>query len=114
MKIPKYLHKSRYKRRPYNRYRVYNTQNLKPFNSDTGSYYGKIGGFNSGKSRLKKKIWSIQLNIAMDKYDLEPYIHRKRIYNKEYEIIKSLLHNIKINTNRLNKAIDKYNQKYGS
>ena len=50
----------------------------------------------------------------MDKYDLEPYIHRKRIYNKEYEIIKSLLHNIKINTNRLNKAIDKYNQKYGS
>lgn len=109
MRYPK---KSKYKKRPYNKYRVYNTDNLKPFNSDSGSYYGKIGGYNSGKSRLKAKIERTLWTIQYDKLDLEPYLYRKRIYNREYREIKDTLHRIKINTNRLNKLINKYNIKY--
>lgn len=90
----------------------YNIDNLKPFTTDNASYYGSIGGVASGKSRLAKKIQITRLQLAMMYLQIEPYKKRKKIYDKELDNIKSLIHNIKIYTNRLNKLIDKYNQKY--
>ena len=94
------------------RCRSYNIDNLKPFTTDNASYYGSIGGVASGKSRLSKKIQITRLQLAMMYLQIEPYKKRKKIYDKELDNIKSLIHNIKIYTNRLNKLIDKYNQKY--
>lgn len=94
------------------RCRSYNIDNLKPFTTDNASYYGSIGGVASGKSRLAKKIHITRLQLAMMYLQIEPYKKRKKIYDKELDNIKSLIHNIKIYTNRLNKLIDKYNKKY--
>lgn len=92
--------------------KTYNTGNLKPFTTDNASYYGSIGGVASGKSRLTKKIHTTRLQLAMMYLQIEPYKKRKKIYDKELDTIKSIIHNIKIYTNRLNKLLDRYNKKY--
>lgn len=94
------------------RYKRYNIDNLIPFTKDTASYYGKIGGFNSGKSKLKNKIDTTKYTIYLLVLELEDYKDRKRFYKKDLEFIKSQLHYIKIRKNRLNKLIEKYNKKY--
>ena len=94
------------------RYKRYNVQNLTPFTTDNASYYGSRGGYASGKSKLADKIHTTRLEIAYLKLELEPYRNRKRLYKKDIAFIKDQLHYIKIHTNRLNKLIDKYNQKY--
>ena len=93
--------------------RIYNIQNLKHFTTENASYYGRIGGQKAGKTKLKNKMNKIKYNLYFIRQDLEPYLKRKRIYNKEYEYIKNAIHNYKILNNRLNKLIDKYNKKYG-
>ena len=95
------------------RYKRYNIDNLTPFTTDNASYYGSIGGYASGKSKLYNKIHTTRLQMAMIQLKLEPYRTRKRIYNRELDIIKQQIHNYKILNNRYNKLIDKYNQKYG-
>lgn len=95
------------------RYKRYNIDNLTPFTTDNASYYGSIGGYASGKSKLYNKIHTTRLQMAMIQLELEPYRTRKRIYNRELDIIKQQIHNYKILNNRYNKLIDKYNQKYG-
>ena len=90
----------------------YNIENLKPFTKDNASYYGKIGGFNSGKSKLLNKIKLTTYQKYFILLDLEQYKDRKRFYNKDYEIIKYQLHQIKIYNNRIKKLQDRYNKKY--
>lgn len=93
-------------------YSKYNIDNLKPFTTDNASYYGRKGGIASGKSKLKKKIDTTRLSMAMISIEIEPYRHRKRIYKRELEHIKSQVHYYKILNNRYNKLIDLYNKKY--
>lgn len=90
----------------------YNINNLTPFTKENASYYGSRGGYASGKSKLENKIYKMRLQLAMMYLDLEPYTNRKRIYKRELESIKGLIHDIKIYKNRLNKLLNKYNQKY--
>lgn len=92
--------------------KLYNVSNLRPFTKDNASYYGKIGGLASGKSKLKRKIKKMYMLRYMTISDLERYKGRKRIYNRELAEIKQLLHDIKIMTNRITKLEDKYESKY--
>ena len=95
------------------RYKRYNIDNLTPFTTDNASYYGSRGGYASGKSKLRRKIDTTRLQMAMISLELEPYRTRKRIYNRELNYIKGQVHYYKILNNRYNKLVDRYNQKYG-
>ena len=90
----------------------YNINNLTPFTKENASYYGSRGGYASGKSKLEDKIYTTKLQMAMISIELDPYRTRKRLYKKEISYIKGQAHRYKILNNRLNKLLDKYNQKY--
>lgn len=90
----------------------YNISNLKHFTTENAKYYGSIGGVESGKKRLLIKIQKTKLMICLSYSNLESYKSRNRLYNYEIDDIKDTIHSIKINKNRLNKLLKKYNQKY--
>lgn len=92
--------------------KLYNISNLKPFTRDNASYYGKIGGLASGKSKMEHKLKKLYIHRYLTIQDLERYRGRKRIYNREIAEIKQLIHDLKIYTNRINKLEDKYDSKY--
>ena len=92
--------------------KIYNIHNLRPFTKDNASYYGKIGGLASGKSKMEHKLKKLYIHRYLTIQDLEQYKGRKRLYNREIDTIKQLLHELKIYTNRINKLEDKYDSKY--
>lgn len=94
-------------------YKRYNVENLTPFTSETGRYYGSIGGKASGKSRIHKKILNTYLEKMINDSDLMQFKGRKRLSDSEYDLAKRLLHAQKIINNRLNKLMAYSNKKYG-